>query len=192
MLKLSRRTREVFIPSGATMVADKTSDAVAFLYAAKGGRPAAVAFHGRAAKPDWHHVFPDDAARERAIRAHFEARRKMAVRRAERRDQASKPHGLEVGHVLVASWGYEQTNIDFYQVTALVGRSMIEVRAIAKADAGNGREPWATGKAVPALDAFTGAPLRRRVHGQWRSVRIDDVRTARVWDGRPQSWTAYA
>ena len=184
--------REAYVPEGAARITDKTSDAVAFVYVTSKGRPAAIAFHGKAAKPDWHHVFPGEAARERAVRNFFEGRKQDADRRAKRRAEAAKPHGLEVGHVLVASWGYDQTNIDFYQVTAIVGRCMVEVRAIGQADASTGKEAWATGKAMPALDAFKGEPLRRRVDGQRRSVRIDDCRTAYVWDGRPKSWTAYA
>ncbi|WP_245572963.1 hypothetical protein [Lichenihabitans psoromatis] len=163
-----------------------------FVYAAGKKRPAALAFHGKATKPDWHQVFSDEAAREKAVRRHLESYRPAATRRAERRVLASKPHGLEVGHVLVASWGYDQTNVDFYQVTGLFGRCMVEVRAIAQADGSTGKESWSTGKAMPALDAYKGEPLRRRVGGQRRTVRIDDVRTAHVWDGRPKSWTAYA
>ena len=185
-------TRESYIPKGAIRVTAKASDAVAFAYWTGKGRPAAVAFHGKAAKPDWHHVFPSEAARERAVGQHFEGRRLAAARKAERRAEAAKPHTLEVGHVLVASWGYDQTNVNFYQVTRIVRSRMVEVRAIAQADASNGREPWATGKVMPALDHFTGEPLRRLVDGKRQTVRIDDCRTARVWDGRPQGWTAYA
>lgn len=185
-------SRESYVPNGATKVTDRVSGAVAYVYMTAKRRPAAMAFHGRKARPDWHHVFPNEAARERAVEAHFQRHRQAAVLKAERHAVNGKPHGLEVGHVLVASWGYEQTNIDFYQVTALVGRCMVEVRKIASGDASTGREPWATGKAVPALDQFTGPALRRRVNGASRAVRIDDVRTASLWDGRPKAWTAYA
>lgn len=184
--------RETFIPRGATRVSDKGSDAVAFVYTTPKGRPAAMVFRGRAQKPTWHHLFSTEVAREKAVAEFFQRCRRMAASKAERRTAINKPHGLEVGHVFVASWGYEQTNIDFYQVTGIVGRCMVEVRKIAQADASNGREPWATGKAMPALDAFTGPVLRRRVNGASRSIRIDDVRTGFLWDGRPQNWTAYA
>ena len=41
-----------------------------------------------------------------------------------------RSHGLKVGDVLVSSWGYEQTNLDFYQVIALNGKSMVTVRKV--------------------------------------------------------------
>lgn len=192
-IEMARLTfpRESYIPTGATKVTDKGSDAVAYLYMS-GGRPGAVGFHGKASRPDWLYVFRDSAERERAVRGHFEVRRRKAARRAERSAETRQPHGLQVGHVFVASWGYDQTNVDFYQVTAIVGTCMVEVRAIAQADASTGREPWATGKAVPGIDAFTGEPMRRRVNGKRRSININKFRTAHLWDGRPQSWTAYA
>lgn len=45
---------------------------------------------------------------------------------------------------------------------------------------------------MPGLDAFIGKTLRRRVDGRSRCIRIDGVRTAFLWDGRPVNWTAYA
>ena len=39
-------------------------------------------------------------------------------------------HNLKVGSLLVASWGYDQTNVDAYQVVE-IGDASIKVRAIA-------------------------------------------------------------
>lgn len=52
--------------------------------------------------------------------------RKAAIRKA--KEQMN--HSFEVGQILYDSWGWEQTNIDFYQVTAVLPKS-IEVRRIA-------------------------------------------------------------
>lgn len=35
--------------------------------------------------------------------------------------------GLKVGDYLVNSWGYDQTNVDFFKVVSLVGKTMVEV-----------------------------------------------------------------
>jgi len=40
-------------------------------------------------------------------------------------------YGVKIGDVFYESWGYEQTNIDFWQVVALRGTSQIVLRAIA-------------------------------------------------------------
>ena len=39
-------------------------------------------------------------------------------------------YGVKVGDVFYDSWGYEQTNIDFYQVVALRGKTQIVLRPI--------------------------------------------------------------
>lgn len=39
-------------------------------------------------------------------------------------------YGVQVGDVFYNSWGYEQTNIDFWQVVALRGTTQIVLRAI--------------------------------------------------------------
>ena len=70
--------------------------------------------------------------------------------------------------------------------------NMVEVREVSQIAADTGNEPWMTGKVVPKMDAFTGDPMRRRVNGRSKSVRIDNVRTAFLWDGRPLNWTGYA
>lgn len=38
--------------------------------------------------------------------------------------------GVKVGDIFSASWGYEQTNNDFFQVVALVGESSVRVREV--------------------------------------------------------------
>ena len=36
-------------------------------------------------------------------------------------------HNLKIGDIFRASWGYDQTNIDYYEVIKLVGKTMVEV-----------------------------------------------------------------
>ena len=38
--------------------------------------------------------------------------------------------GVKVGDIFSASWGYEQTNVDFFQVIALVGKTSVRVREV--------------------------------------------------------------
>jgi len=38
--------------------------------------------------------------------------------------------GVKVGDVFESSWGYEQTNVDFFQVIALVGEKSVRVREV--------------------------------------------------------------
>jgi len=51
--------------------------------------------------------------------------------------EAAKPakpeanrYGVQVGDLFSASWGYDQTNVDFFQVIALVGTASVRVRQV--------------------------------------------------------------
>lgn len=180
--------REFYLPKGARKVADKQSDAVAYLYdVPTRHRVGALVFFAAQAKPVWHYTFKDEAAREAAIRRAFEGRRASLAFKAEQKAKRSQPHKLEAGHVLVSTWGYEQTNVDFYQVTRVVSATMVEVRPIGQTtiqDTG-----WASGKAVPLIDGFTGPASRHRV--TWGDHVKVGHRHARLWEGRPVAWTAY-
>lgn len=39
-------------------------------------------------------------------------------------------HGLKVGDLFVASWGWEQTNTNFFQVVELVGKASVRIREV--------------------------------------------------------------
>lgn len=117
-----------------------------------------------------------------------------AERAAER---ASFRHTLVVGDVLVSVWGYDQTNVDYYQVTALIGSTMVEVREIASQSESSGDM---TGESVPAPGNFIGKPIRARAQ-QGNRVRVRSCATAwpaefcevggvRIYKAR--RWTAYA
>ncbi|MBZ6078853.1 hypothetical protein [Microvirga puerhi] len=183
-----RLPRELQIPTGAVKVTHKNSSAVAYLYTNAHRQICAVAFYGKGSKPSFRFAFRTEAERERKISEFFQRCGAWDAYRKERRKEKAQPHTLEIGHILVSSWGYDQTNINFYQVTRIVGSHMVELREIgATSDATD----WAMGRAVPVLDSFKGEPFRRRAssHG---GVKINSSQYASVWDGTPQNWTSYA
>jgi hypothetical protein len=137
------------------------------VYTSRSGNPCAVIFFGQQVKPVANHCYPSESRRERAIREAFEARRKALARAVERRAERSKPHTLEVGHVLSTCWGYEQTNREFFEVTRIVGPYTVELREIAQF-----REPtaWEQGTCLPQLGNDIGDPIRRRARADALSV----------------------
>lgn len=54
------------------------------------------------------------------------------IRKEEPKKEAKKEniYGVKVGDIFCASWGYEQTNNDFFQVIALVGKQSVRVREV--------------------------------------------------------------
>lgn len=189
--------RRIFLPPNAVKVVPLDGDAAAYVYTDSLGRPCAHMYFGRARKPTWRHYFRNEATREARIRGAFASAKEHARYKAERAQlRQAKGRGLEVGDILSSHWGYEQTNIDYFECTALVGSSMVEIREIA---AMVEETEWQQGKSVPVPGAFKGEPMRRKaVDGR---VKVDEVRSASRDEpltkigGKPvflaQHWTAY-
>lgn len=183
--------RSFYIPKAAVEIVDAQSDALAFTYETAGALYA-LGFCGKRQRPDWHFRFGTAERRAEHIERYFTGRRSSAARKMQAREQEraqrARPHGIEIGHVFVSSWGYEQTNVDFYQVTALNGRSMLTARKIASIDAG--QTGSMAGKCVPAADQFIGEPKRYAIRRG--RIRVSSCAIAELWDGRPRYWSSYA
>lgn len=54
-------------------------------------------------------------------------------------------YGVKIGDIFSASWGWEQTNVDFFQVVALVGETSVRVREV--------RPPMIKDNAVSGMSA---------------------------------------
>ncbi|MFL6285719.1 MAG: hypothetical protein ACJ74Q_21485 [Pyrinomonadaceae bacterium] len=110
--------RESFIPKGSIKLTPKGVEAVVYIYESA-GRPCALVFVGKQNKPALHTQYRSTERREQHVREYIESRRKVEEYKAERNAQRRGfQHSYKVGDVLHYSWGYEQTNCEFYQVTA--------------------------------------------------------------------------
>lgn len=190
-----RFPRSFYVPKGARKFSDRQSSAVVYTYE-KAGQFLILGFHGKAQKPDFHFRYPNAQRREAKGREHFASIRAREAAAIERREKRKlEGHGLEVGSILRSSWGYDQTNIDYYEVTRLIGRQKVEIREIAQATSGDG---W-TGKCVPLPGQYTGQPMQKIARDG--SVKITSYAYAHlvkpelvggVPTYQPSSWTAYA
>ena len=154
------------------------------------GMPIVAIFFGKRTKAESHTRFQTAALRDKFVAAtvqtHHNSLKAQAEYRAKRR--AANVRKLVIGDILVSSWGYEQTNIDYYQVTKLVGKASVEITPI-----GQRRKETAfmQGTCVPVPGDFTGEPLRKRVQGS-DYVKITSYSYAWKWDGKPRHWSSYA
>lgn len=187
-MRYFRPTRESFIPKGFTAkVADKKSDAVAYLWESKRnpGKPGATIFVGKQAKPIANFWYRDVGRRQAAIEIAFEGRR---ARLGRLKDSAEKRkafvHPYKAGDMFRTSWGYDQTNVEFFEVTEVAGKYVI-LREIAAERTESGPVGSWQGQCTPLKGAFLkprydgddqGVPIRRLA--QDGHIKIDDVRTA--------------
>lgn len=184
--------RDRYIPTGSTKVEARNCAAVFYIFTNSAGKPAACAFVGKTRKPTWSFYFSTETQREAKIRATIEAAKASAVRKAESRAERNQPSKLAIGDILYSSWGYDQTNIDFYQVTRLVGPFTVEIRQVASRDIGdNEGNSSMSGKCVAVKDSFKGDPMIKRVTDGCR-VKIESYASATPYDGRPLYYSWYA
>lgn len=115
--------------------------------------------------------------------------------KAERKEKKKNfQNPAKVGEILYSSWGYEQTNIDFYQVLAVKGK-FVEVRELQQ---NKNETDWLRGTCTPrANDFVSDAPvLRKKALQSWDNkeyyIKVNECAWAAPWDGRPLHWTAYA
>jgi hypothetical protein len=103
--------------------------------------------------------------------------------------KAAMDERFKEGTILVSSWGYDQTNVDFYQVVKAMG-AMVLIRHIASKTV---REQGSSELVMPVPDKFTGPVLKRKVggSGQYLSVSVNRSESAYIWDGKPESQTAF-
>ena len=92
-------------------------------------------------------------------------------------------YGVKVGDVFYDSWGYEQTNIDFYQVIALRGKTQVVLAAIG---AYSRQDGFCSAMVKPKKDDFlTGGYITRlQRHGEKSIIRtVKKFENGSIWAG---------
>lgn len=185
--------REFYIPresQGRTNIeSTQVADAVIYTYVTTSGQLGAMAFHGKAAKPDWHYSFRNEESRQRKIAEYIDGRKERAKMMDDIKAKRTAPHTLKVGDILVSSWGYDQTNIDYYQVVRVVGAHSVEIRQLVNKS--HGEDGFMTGLVSPVRDHFKDEPMLKRCDAG-NSVRIESYASASMWDGKPDRCSWYA
>ena len=128
---------------------------------------------------------------------HVNIQRKGLMMETETVEQ-TRASGPEVGDVLVSSWGYDQTNIDFWRVVGLTasGKSLRIVPAGQRVvEQFTGGERVVPGALVWEQDDATTSLIRWydfRDGREWCvGVPVGHRNTARLWNGRPVHQTAF-
>ena len=195
ILTAAQRVAARYIPTGAIAEVMQELDVIVYRYDDDRSKPCARAFVGTAVKPLFRFSFGSAENRERYLtnwRSDFQAgvnaKANYKAQQAQVRNNALST--LEVGTLLYSSWGYDQTNIDFYQVVEIVGKSA-RIRAIAQRKTQTGSM---SGTTIAIKDHFIGEPMLKRIQASSSRVyfRIESFASASPWDGQPLGWSNYA
>ena len=199
-MRVQERCR--YVPEGYIMMAQ--DEALGIEVFGNPERNVAMGYSGRRNRPDFNYRF-GNAERMNAYIAEYVAgivaqRDRVAQRRAER-VAANRNAQVNVGDIFQAMWGYDQTNMDYFQVVAVSGQ-MMEVREIGCLSEGNGLPDQ--GVCVPAPNNFVGNARRVRIQASGESVYFRFASFANAYRINPvavvagvpiyqqANWTAYA
>jgi hypothetical protein len=102
-----------------------------------------------------------------------------------------KDHTLDVGQILESMWGYDQTNVDFYEVIK-VTRTTVIVRKL-RTEAVEQRSHMSS-TVTPKPEDYAGESFRRKVitYGSSPFIQIESYANAHPWNGQPRTATHYA
>lgn len=183
--------RAIYIPKGARLVPGPAGCAV---YAYElAGKFYALAFRGTAAKPEFHHSYRTAERRQAHVAEFWGSVQGAAERKAARAaEKAVWVNPLKVGEILYTSWGYDQTNVEFFAVTRVSGRR-VWVREIASDGEQTG---FMSGRCWPAMPIrFVGDETMHTAQPSGKDgvyVKISECRTAWPEQGRAHGFSTYA
>jgi len=150
-----------FVPTDGVHIVDDAFEAWTFPHKDRFGF---VMYLGKSAKPWKYYGYPTEAKRDDGFQRHATGARAIAAEKAKRKaDERAKldaGHGLQIGDVVRSSWGYDQTNIDHYQIVKVIGKRTVEVRKLAEHIEATGDM---SGNASPIWGEFVGEVMRRTV-----------------------------
>jgi hypothetical protein len=97
---------------------------------------------------------------------------------------------FSVGNILNSSWGYEQTNVTFYQVTGVNGVYVTLEEIGSNRVSGDS----CSSTVMPNEKIKSGETFRRKMKGTKENpyVMINSYKYAKKWNGKPQTVTGYA
>jgi hypothetical protein len=195
-----------WIPKGSYAIRSKLSSAVVYLIDGVGAdcsvrakNPWAIGYVGNSKNHSFNNSFRSPAARAEYVRkwiiAQDEYAASKAGSKAAKAAKLSEPQtALAVGDVLCCSWGYDQTNVDFYQVVALAGKRSIDMQKIASIDVGHEAEGYSSmsTKVKPAVGKFLDdAPVLRKRVSEYGCVRMNSYSSASKCDPKDAHYCSW-
>lgn len=157
----------------------------------------AYGYVGKSKKTRFAIAFSTETRRTQIINEFIVKQENKAKEKIEIKKERNKPVELAVNDILYSSWGYEQTNIDFYLVTRLIGKQSVEIVEIGKFCVSTGDMQ---GNVTPDTSIIKSDPMTKRV-SNGNNVRVHDYSSATPLDYdliggvklyKPKAYTSYA
>ena len=120
---------KLLTPEGAE-VQYESNIAKVYYYTDRRGYPTAIGWKGNSISVSIHLSFKDDNTRTKYIEDWIGSLEAWEEQKKARRQHN---HTLKVGDILSSSWGYDQTNVEFYEIVGTRGRGVLIRRPTSQA-----------------------------------------------------------
>ncbi len=148
-----RLTPTRHIPPNAVAVTEDASLGVCYVYPIMACNSwGVIAYVGKSNKATFHYSYKRESDMDRRIADFFAGLRAHREYVAKSRQERYAGHTLKPGDVIYNSWGYEQTNVDWYVVTR-ASKAYVWLRPIASTMETSESVGPMSGQCAPALDA---------------------------------------
>jgi hypothetical protein len=181
---------EHYLFLGATEKKFEAVNAVAYITPTYNGRIRVTAFSGKSKKPDFDYIYDNQQeADQRISRWVGELATYIAYKKEAIADRKAYTHTLKVGDILESTWGYDQTNVDFYEVVEVKSKKSVIIREITSSTIEPTKGFSDYNHCTPCPGQYCGEPMLKRV-ASGDAIRICKVTSASPWDGKPAyySW----
>jgi hypothetical protein len=178
--------KERYIPAGyVPLVIENPADVVVYTNN-DNGKFSAICFAGKAVNPTWYYLFRSEEAMLAQVSKTVNNRIARAAEVAKYKAERLAPTNLKEGDILYCSWGYDQTQVDFYKVKEVVGNNRIKIVPMTAIVA-----KQSTGADYMVAGEEKGTPMLKVANGRQNSVKITSYSNAYLWDGQPKYETAF-
>ncbi len=179
-----------YIPADSFEVKRGGVDAVVYLYRSISSGLCAIGYKGKSNKSVFNYRYPSEQKRSESVDKFFEGLKKDAEYKANYKNDAKAKQAevianLKVGDLFYSSWGYDQTNVDFYKIVGKKNK-MVEIVEVGKVlQSSSGSADYV----VADSSRIIGEVMKKFVsaHG---SIKVRSCANAYPWDGKPKYETA--
>lgn len=149
-------------------------------------------WRGKAAKPMAYFSFLRKESMEKSLSKFWEqAEESLAYKDFVKKEKKAKRLGIKasdhwtVGDVIYNSWGYDQTNVDWYQVVEIKPRSIVICRICGATTP----TQYLSGTTLPCRHEFSGEPMLKTLDANGQITFAHGAGTK--WNGKAvwHSWT---
>ena len=154
------------------------------------GKPIVAIWETKSHKPTYHYRFNTADEMFHFITERQKKADEYAKIDAQRMsDYTEEKKGYVEGAILFSSWGWEQTNIDWYIVLERKNDFVIiqEIGSKRTYD----RNFNDRGDCIPDATIRIGEPFRKKIT-KYASINLESYKYCALWDGKPKSWSSYA